>query len=346
MRASSVVRRWVVRILVAAVVLVVMVAAAAALLAVTAPSPRPAAGWSRGAGLPEARGETAGAVVTIEGREQLAVIGGLKGLFVTASDTVELYDPASRRWRQRPPLPEPRHHLAAAGIGGTLFAAGGASSPSDWTPRREVWRLQQGARTWEPLPPLPEGRHGHRLMIVDNVLYVIGGSGGAAVLRLNPDAPHEGWSRRSDLPHPRNHLGAVAVDGEIWVIGGRDGGGIVDRVDIYDPRLDRWRMGPALPAPTSGAAVGFVEGWIVISGGEDPRLLGGVIDRHWRIRPGGTRWEPAPRSPLSVHGAADGVVGGRLLVAGGAARHGVLSPLAWTGVTQSLDEPGKATWDG
>ncbi len=321
------------------VALVAVFLASAAILALTAPSPREASGWRQAAKLPEARGEAAGAVLTVTGGQQLAAIGGLRGMLVEAADTVEFYDAGDDRWRAGPPLPQPRHHLAAAGVDGTLFVAGGASSPTDWAPRREVWRLNEGSSTWEPIESLPEGRYGHRLVAIDKMLYLIGGSGGSAVLRLNSDAPDEGWSRGADLPRPRDHLGAVVVNGEIWAIGGRDRDGIVSRVDIYDPRQDRWRSGPPLPERTSAAAVGFIDGWVVVFGGEDPRLLGGIIDRHWRLRPGEGRWEAAPPPPLAVHGAPEGVVDGRLLIAGGASRHGLLSPLAWTSVTQALTDP-------
>jgi hypothetical protein len=336
---SSAVRRWILRTLITLVLLVALVVAVATVLVATAPSARPADAWGQATQLAEPRGEAAGAVLTLEGREQLAAVGGLKGFLVTAADSVEFYDPDTDRWLRGPSLPEPRHHLAAAGIDGTLFVTGGASSPSDWTPRREVWRLDQGASTWTSIAPLPEGRYGHRLVVVDKVLYLVGGYGGAAVLRFDSLAPDEGWSRGAELPRPRDHLGAVVVDGEIWAIGGRDDTGIVSRVDIYDPHRNRWRTGPPLPERTSAAAIGFVDGWVVVSGGEDPRLLGGIIDRHWRIRPGEDRWEPLPRSPLAVHGAADGVVAGRLLIAGGASRHGLLSPLAFSAMTQSLADP-------
>lgn len=317
-------------------VLVAIPVAGGALLAVTAPSPRRSDAWDQAAQLAEARGEAAGAVFTLEGKEQLAAVGGLKGVLATAADSVEIYDPGTGEWQPGPPLPEPRHHLATAGVGGTLYATGGASSPSDWTPRREVWRLSPGASSWQPSAPLPEGRHSHRLVAVDQDLYLVGGQGGSAVLRLDSLAPEQGWSEGADLPRPRDHLGAVVVDGEIWVIGGRDRAGIVSRVDIYDPQQDRWRPGPPLPEATSGAAVGLVNGWIVVSGGEDPRLLGGIIDRHWRLRPGESSWEPAPAAPLAVHGAADGVVEGQLVIAGGASRHGLLSALTWSAVTQTL----------
>jgi hypothetical protein len=40
--------------------------------------------------------------------------------------------------------------------------------------------------------------------------------------------------------------------------------------------------GPELPAPTSGAAEGEINGVIFIYGGEEPSFIdGGINDRHW-----------------------------------------------------------------
>ena len=99
------------------------------------------------------------------------------------------------------------------------------------------------------------------------------------------------------------------VDGLIWAIGGRDPRSLA-RVDIYNPAMDTWKPGPELPAPTSGAAEGVINGVIFIYGGEEPNFIeGGINDRHWMFdtRGASPQWEPAPAPPLAVHGA-DGAV--------------------------------------
>lgn len=328
--------RW---FLVALGLLLFVVVLAVVVLAASSPRPLPSDDWLLGDDLAVPRGELAGAMVTLDGREHIAAVGGLFGFTARGSTDVGFYDPRLDIWQSAPRLPASRHHLGAAGIRGTLYVAGGGRSAADWSPRTEVWRLLPGATSWEAAPALPEGRLGHRLVAIGETLYVIGGVGGASVLILDTGDPDAHWLRGADMPQPRDHLGAVVVDGQIWAVGGRSEQGNHSRVDIYDPAEDRWHPGPELPEPTSAAAVGLVGGWVVVYGGEDAGLFGGVIDRHWRLEPGEGRWEQAPAPPLAVHGAADGVAQGVLVIAGGASRHGLLSPLAWTGVTQTLRNP-------
>lgn len=134
----------------------------------------------------------------------------------------------------------------------------------------------------------------------------------------------------------------MSVGGRLFAVGGRDGDReLTTRVDVYDPELDAWRAGPALPAPTSAAAMGVVDGRIHVVDGEDPATFtGGVLDEHWVLAPDEEIWEQGPPSRLAVHGAADGVIGDRLHIVGGATRQGALSVLSWTDQVQVLD-PGE-----
>jgi N-acetylneuraminic acid mutarotase len=322
------------------VVLGLVVLAALAVIAVgtvtrlTNPEPREVAAWEALAGLPQARGEGAAAVV--DGR--LAVIGGLAGAGRT-SDAVTFYDPDRDEWSVGPPLPEARHHLGAATLDGVLYVAGGATSARDWAPTTDVWALEPGARQWRAVEPLPDGRWGHRLLALDGRLYAVGGEGGGEVLIFEPGA---GWTTGAAAPVARDHVNAAVVDDEIWLMGGRDGelAGLTDRIDVYDPAGDEWRSGPALPAPTSAAAVGVVDDTLVVVGGEDPATTGGgVVDRHWRLPLDAHSWEQAPPPPLTVHGAGYGVLDGHLVVAGGASRQGLWSLLSWSDEVQVLRDP-------
>lgn len=290
-------------------------------------------GWSRLPDLPTGRGELAGAVLEVDGRTFLAVVGGFTGPG-RPTDEVTLFSPRTRTWRPGPPLPEPRHHAAAAGLDGSLYVAGGTAGVTTWEPERTVWRLPPGADAWEAIDPLPEGRWGHRLVALEGRLYVIGGEGGTGTVLVFD--PGQGWSRGAPLPVPRDHLGTAVMEGEIWAIAGRDDR-IRARVDVYDPAADAWREGPPLPVPTSGAAVGVVDGRIYVVGGEDPALTGGIVSEAWVLEGDRSDWAEAPPPPLYVHGAAEAVLEGRLVIAGGSSRQGALSPLSWTRAVQVFD---------
>jgi hypothetical protein len=340
---------------VGAALLAILIVAGGALivLQLTAPRPRDAQEWYLGAPLPSARGELATATAhrtpcpepPCPEAELLYVVGGLTGMGRT-EDAVSVFDPVVGQWSTAPTLPAGRHHLGAAGLGSALYVSGGTEGAfRPWTPYANLWRLEPGGG-WEVLAPMPEPRWGHRMIGHDGRLFVVGGHGPTSrVLIYEPDT---GWRLGAPMPQPRHHLSVVAAGGRIWAIGGRAPESL-DRVDIYDPVLDRWDAGPALPAPTSGAAEGVVDGKILIYGGEEPALFGGqVIDRHWLLDPAESlpRWRPAPPPPLPVHGADGAVFQETLVVAGGASRHGALSVTAWTDAVQWLRSELLPTHDG
>jgi hypothetical protein len=318
---------------------------AVAWLYLAPPQPRAAEGWALDPPLPFARGELATAVAWAEPcpappcpqAERLVVVGGLAGS-VRVEVAVSIYDPNTRQWSAGPPLPEPRHHLAAAGLGTAVYVSGGAAALSGWEPTDDLWRLELGAAEWQRLEPMPEPRFGHRMVAHDGRLYVVGGHGPSS--RVLIYTPGEGWRSGAAMPVQRDHLSLVVAGGRLWAIGGRAPQSL-DRVDIYDPAADAWQPGPPLPAPTSGAAEGNGAGVIFVFGGEEPRLLGGIVDRHWMLdtKAPSPAWQPAPPPPLAVHGADGAAFRGSVVIAGGASRHGLLSPTAWSDAVQRLVAP-------
>jgi len=339
--------RVVLRLIAAAGLLILIATALITVLYAWPRHSRSTEAWVVGPALPGARGELATAVVhgapcavpPCPQAERLHVLGGLSGLY-RPRRRVSVYDPNSGLWSTGPPLPEPRHHFAAASLAGALYVSGGTSAAGlhlsmDWPPHDNLWRLAAGADRWDSVGPMPEPRWGHRMVAHDGRLYVVGGRGPSA--RVLIYAPEAGWSAGAPLPRQRDHLSVVVAKDRIWAIGGRDPSSLA-RVDIYDPPLDRWQPGPDLPAPTSGAAEGVIDGIIVIYGGEEPSLFGGVNDRHWMLdtRPATPRWEPAPAPPLAVHGADGAVLQGALVIAGGSTRHGILTFTGWSNTLQIM----------
>jgi N-acetylneuraminic acid mutarotase len=334
-------------ILVVLGLLVASAIGAGAWLYATPPQPRTAAPWMLGPPLPGARGELATAAgyaefcrsLSCPGAERLYVLGGLSGLF-WPEDSVAIYDPNRRLWAAGPPLPAPRHHLAAARLGQDLYVSGGTDVTGaglgrhDWPPTNSFWRLTPGWDRWEPLTPMIEPRWGHRMVAHDGRLYVVGGRGRSG--RVLIYALGKGWTFGAAIPRERDHLSVIVAGGKLWAIGGRDPSSLA-RVDIYDPVADRWQPGPDLPHATSGAAEASIDGIIFVFGGEEPDLLRGrVNDRHWKLDTTSPlpRWEPAPFPPLAVHGTDGVVLQGTIAIAGGASRHGALSAAGWTRALQ------------
>ncbi len=82
------------------------VALMVAALGTIAQSQTPAGTWTQKAPMPAVRGEVAAAAV---GDKLFALGGGVAGKAVARN---EEYDPASDRWRERAPLPQPRSRRA------------------------------------------------------------------------------------------------------------------------------------------------------------------------------------------------------------------------------------------
>ena len=206
------------------------------------PQPRMAEGWSLGPPLPAARGELATAVgyarpcpaPPCADNERLFVLGGLSGFFNPES-RVEVFDPTRNTWSVGPPLPDARHHFAAAQLGDELYVSGGTDIAGGhlghqyWPPQNNFWRLSPGADKWQSLPPMIEPRWGHRMVAHRGQLYVIGGRGRTG--RVLIYTPGKDWSLGAEMPRVRDHLSVVEAGSKFWVIGGRDPNSIT-RVDI------------------------------------------------------------------------------------------------------------------
>jgi hypothetical protein len=329
--------------------LVIGAIGAGAWLYATPPQPRTIGPWMLGPPMPAARGELATAAgyaescpsLSCPSAERLYVMGGLSGVF-WPEDSVAIYDPNQRVWIAGPPLPAPRHHLAAARLGQDLYVSGGTDVAGaglgrhDWPPTNSFWRLPAGSDRWEPLTPMIEPRWGHRMVAHNGRLYVIGGRGKSG--RVLIFTPGKDWMAGAELSRVRDHLSAVVAGGRIWAIGGRDPNSLT-RVDIYDPSADSWQPGPDLPHATSGAAEAVIGDIIFIFGGEEPDFLTGQVnDHHWKLDTGASmpRWEPAPSPLLAVHGTSGAVFQDTIAIAGGASRHGALSVAGWTALLQLL----------
>ncbi|HVL90842.1 MAG TPA: kelch repeat-containing protein [Actinomycetota bacterium] len=341
-------RRILFPLLVGLLVLGVVLGAFAGYLITSNPPPRQdSPGWLRVKSMPGARGEFAAGVVEAQpGGPRLCpgtpcperlvyAVGGLSGPLAKVLDRVQVFDPANA-WRDGPPLPEARHHLAAAGLGDTLYVTGGTPDKRGLEPHANVWVLRPGRTSFERLADMPEGRVAHAMVAVNKKLYVVAGRGpSSSVLIFDPA---KGWSKGAAMPGPRDHVAAVAVQNKIYVIGGRDSS-VSRRVDIYDTATDSWSEGVPLPdAISAGAAAALDDGLIHLVGGEDPRMLGGrVYDLHLAFDPIGSVWLEGPKPLLAVHGGAYADVTGKLLVIGGSRRQGTFSIFGWTGLVQVFD---------
>ncbi len=227
--------------------------------------------WSLTTPLPVALNHTVTAAVG----GKLYVIGGQTsaggaGPFV---DTVYAYDPATRVWTPRAPMPTQRGGGAGAVIDGRIYVAGGRP------PRGSDFAVYDPATdTWRTLPDLPTQRNHVGAAAIGGRLYVVGGRLAAGFEsemtdRVEVFDPIAGtWSARAPLPRPRGGVNAVAANGYLHVLGGEGTkdtpSGVFPDHDVYNPATNRWTRLPNMPVPVHGVTgATFINGLIHLTGG-------------------------------------------------------------------------------
>lgn len=58
----------------------------------------------------------------------------------------------------------------------------------------------------------------------------------------------------------RFQAAVACFQGQIWAVGGCDGWNPLNSVEVYDPTMNVWKMGPALNAPRRGGGLAVRKG--------------------------------------------------------------------------------------
>lgn len=183
-------------------------------------------GWTELPSMHHARGALIGGV--IHGRIY-AVSGGANPFPVdrTPYRSVEVFDIATGRWTEGPPIPISRHHAASAVLFGKLYAVGGERT-GDYS-LASVERLDPATGRWQDLPPLPLGVGDPRAVAVAGRVLAIGGQdetgwrhgGGYYTPVVWAYDPHlNSWSRLADLREARHGFATAVVGRRVYVFEG------------------------------------------------------------------------------------------------------------------------------
>jgi len=183
---------------------------------------------------------------------------------------VQIYDPATNAWTSGANMPYAGGSVSTALIGGMVYVAGGIVNGSTVA---TAAKYNPATNTWSSIASMPVGRN-HTAASTDGTkFYIFGGrSGGNTVANgfndvqiYNPATNTWTWSGSAGstvapLPQARGGMGkAVFVSGEFYVIGGETSSGagatpehVYNRVDIYNPTTNTWRLGSAMPTARHG----------------------------------------------------------------------------------------------
>jgi N-acetylneuraminic acid mutarotase len=264
-------------------------------------------------------------VITCAGR--IHVVAGYARHRVDG-DFHQVFDPATGSWTLKAKFPLPCNHVALAAIGAKIYAFGGFIEQNR-CPHSKCFVYDTTSDTWQPIAGLLRPRGASSAVVVDGKVHLLGGRDVRSVEwheiydpqtdKYQILAGMRGSTATQPFVGQRDHMGVAVVDGRIHAIGGR-----MDSYDfntglhaVYDPATDAWSFRSPLPTPRSGVSAAYINGRIVVFGGE---ATGKVFGTSEAYDPQADRWEAltpmrVPRHGL--HGATVAVIGDMVHVPGG-----------------------------
>jgi N-acetylneuraminic acid mutarotase len=212
---------------------------------------------------------------------KLYLFGGLSG---GSEGKVQIYDPVSNTWSLGASMPFAAGSGSSAVIGGQVYIAGGIIGS---TTTNQVARYDPATNTWTSLAAMPQGRNHTAAATDGSKFYIFGGRDGPNVVAngfntvqiydpaTNTWTSTESGSSVAPLPQARGGMGkAVYYNGEFYIMGGETLNGpgatpdhVYNRVDIYDPTTNTWRLGPPMPTARHGIFPLYYAGRIYVAGG-------------------------------------------------------------------------------
>lgn len=303
--------------------------------------------WTTAAPIPQGAEEVYG----IPANGKLYVFGGLALAWKPIGMVME-YDPATNQWTRKRDMPEYHHHIALAEMNGKIYMFGGFRLPDKgkptWVAVNNSWEYDPQTDNWRALAPVPEPRGSANAVAVNGLIHLIGGARLPAGVKgdyIHPsrnvsvgthevyDPATNTWSKRADMPTPRNHAAAGAVSGRVYVAGGRAGSVFIpnalnlDLVEEYDPATDQWALRAPMPTARSATAWGVHGGRLYVAGGEiRHRDIWGTYTTVESFDPKTNSWNRHTPMPMPRHGLAGGVIGNGFHVVSGSLQSGTNLP--------------------
>lgn len=167
--------------------------------------------WVERASLPGPLGAAATAVVD----SSIYVVGGVP------DSAFYRYDPAGDTWVVLPAPSQEREHVAAAMVGGEVWAIAGRWQ-GEIRDSTEVYDPEEGA--WRPGPPLNDARSGFGAVAVAGLIVAAGGEVFSPDSALDSveilDTDTGAWSLREPLPIGLHGNPLVAIGDDVYLPGG------------------------------------------------------------------------------------------------------------------------------
>jgi N-acetylneuraminic acid mutarotase len=226
---------------------------------------------------------------------QLAAAVVVVGSAVALTMALAGVEDAEAGWERAASMSQRRSYVAAAELGGHLYAAGGMVGETG-RPLATFARYDPDVDRWDVLRRLPEATRAAAAAAVGGQVYVVGGTTaeGNTVATWAYDPESRSWRARAPLPAARFNHGAVDLGGKLYVLGGFADGLERREVFAYTPAADRWTLVTRLPRANHAFGVVAYEDELWVIGG---RRGEEILREVWILDPATLEWREGPELP-------------------------------------------------
>jgi hypothetical protein len=180
-------------------------------------------------------------------------------------NTVEMFDPATKKWSLLPPMPQARSAATAVGLAGKLWVFGGTDGAVDVA---EVAVFDPSSSSWSQtaVPDLPEPASEIAAVAYQHYIIVIGGRlrDGTTLADVRClDVTSGVWSVCPSMCTARACPAVGVVGTTLWVAGGSDSAkkplASTECIDLANMHAS-WLVGPNMTTPRSNPTGAVVRG--------------------------------------------------------------------------------------
>ncbi|MRR09171.1 T9SS type A sorting domain-containing protein [bacterium] len=233
-----------------------------------------------------------------------------------ASDTVEIYNPATGVWSYGANMPIAAQNICCAVWRDRIYVIGGSPSYGDM----QVYNAD--SNTWHTEARPADSIWGAAAAVVGDTLYVFGGAHGLVGTGTNfvhaYDLVGHTWSAKTAIPAATIYAAAVACRGKVYLVGGGTNSDLAVNYE-YDPATDSWTAKAPMQTGRGGPGATEIGGKVYVFGGAWSSPYSNTVEVYDPLADttGGTPWsyDTSFATPRRSHFAAS--LGNTAYVVGG-----------------------------
>jgi N-acetylneuraminic acid mutarotase len=231
---------------------------------------------------------------------KIYIMGGSPGAAFPPIAAVEVYDPTMDSWSKLSDMLEAVDGATASQVDGKIFVIGGTQYNSLTQERISISSVEEydpKTNTWTKKTEMPTARYALSSCVINGKIYVIGGMISTFQM-VTPafatqavevyDPRTDTWTKKADMPAPREGAAVAVLNRKIYVFGGTDTdeGFATSTIFEYDPNSDAWTTRTDMPFNRLALSASVVNGKVYIFGGSANSFLDNQPDLTvWEFRP-------------------------------------------------------------